>query len=81
MPLTDILTANTHTQIEPHMGTHMCTCGHTGALKRKMHAMMFVNLNLISNRIKDSEWIYCRQNCIVIEANMARNYRAESSTL
>lgn len=81
MPLTDILTANTHTQIEPHMGTHMCTCGHTGALKRKMHTMMFVNLNLISNRIKDSEWIYCRQNCIVIEANMARNYRAESSTL
>lgn len=24
------------------MGTHMCTCGHTSALKRKMHTMMFM---------------------------------------
>lgn len=79
MLLTDILTENTHTQIEPHMGTHMCTCGYTGALKRKMNTMMFVEpkFNFKQNK-RFSE--YCRQNCIVTEANTAKNYRAESST-
>ena len=24
------------------MDTHICTCGHTSALKRKMHTMMFI---------------------------------------
>lgn len=33
---------HTHTQIEAHIGTHMCMCGHTGALKRKMNTMMFM---------------------------------------
>lgn len=29
-------------QIKPLMDTHMCTCGPTSALKRKMHTMMFM---------------------------------------